>query len=297
MALRNNQFSFFKGYQKDDQRRAAFNQLAEKTFPITFEVWYKSGFWNEKYIPYTLFDGSKAIANVSANIMDFNVLGERKRFIQLGTVMTDVDYRNKGLSRFLMEKVLEEWNGKCDFVYLYANSTVLDFYPKLGFAPVKEYEYFKSVKSAGSSTFVKLNMDEQTNRDTLHDYVRNTKIFGKLSMQENADLVLFYCITSMKNRVYYSKPLDVIVIAKFNNEQLHLLDVFSKVDVSLDDVISSLIDEKVKTVSLGFTPKDCTSFEMRKIDEVEKDEVLFIQNSRTALFDENELMFPLLSHA
>src|SRR5579864_3812539 len=102
---RMNDYTFFKGYQKNDQLRAAFNRLAEKTFKITFEVWYKAGFWNEKYIPYTLFDKDRAIANVSVNIMDFNTLGKHKRYIQLGTVMTDEDYRNKGLSRFLMEKV------------------------------------------------------------------------------------------------------------------------------------------------------------------------------------------------
>ena len=291
------EYTFFKGYQKNDKLRVSFNELAEKTFPISFEVWYKAGYWNEKYIPYTLFDGNKAIANISVNIMDFNVFGERKRYIQLGTVMTDENYRNKGLSRHLMEKVLQDWNSKCDFIYLYANSTVLNFYPKLGFTPVKEYEFFKSVKKSGPSTFVKLNMDEQSNRDKLHDYAKNTKSIGELSMQENADLVLFYCITVFKDGVYYSELLDVIVVAMFNNDQLHLLDVYSKKDASLNDIIDSLCDDKIKTVLLGFTPKNCSSFEIRQINEELKDDVLFVQNDKSSLFDENKLMFPLLSHA
>lgn len=297
MSQRISEYSFFKAYQKDDQRRAAFNRLAEKTFNISFEVWYKSGYWKEKYIPYTLFDGEKAIANVSANIMDFNVFGEGKRFIQLGTVMTDEAYRNKGLSRFLMEKVLEDWKGKCDFIYLYANSTVLNFYPKLGFSPVKEFEFFKKVKKSTPSEFEKLNMNDQVNRDKLYDYAKNTKVFGKLSMQQNADLVMFYCITIFKENVFYLLSYEAIVIAKINNNQLHILDIFSKDEINLEQVINSLCDKDTEAVLLGFTPKDCSSYQVREIDEKLKDEVLFIQDGKTALFDENKLMFPLLSHA
>lgn len=295
--LKEKNYTFLIGYQKEKKYSDAFNELAKKIFSISFEEWYKSGYLNEKYIPYTIFVKDKAIANVSANIMDFNTFGKQKRYIQLGTIMTDQNYRNQGLSRILMEKVLEDWNSKCDFVYLFANSTVLNFYPKLGFTPVKEYEYFKNIIKPTQNKFEKLNMDNQANRDKLYDYIKNTKIFSKLSMQENADLVMFYCITILKNYVYYSKSLDVISIAKFNNEQLHLLDVFSKTLINLDEIIYSLSDTNINSVLLGFTPRDCSSYEVREINELLKDDVLFIQTSKTKLFDENKLMFPLLSHA
>ena len=111
------------GYQKDDNRRKAFNQLVAKTFPCSFEPWYEGRYWNDKYIPYTLFDGENAVANVSVNKMNFVVMGEPKFYIQIGTVMTDDAYKNQGLSRFLMEYVLVEWETRCDLVYLYANKT------------------------------------------------------------------------------------------------------------------------------------------------------------------------------
>ena len=105
--LKDKEYSFLIGYQKHKQYRNAFNNLAKIIFPISFEEWFQSGYWNEKYIPYTLFDEDKAVANISVNIMDFSVFGEQKRFIQIGAVMTDENYRNNGLSRFLMEKVLD----------------------------------------------------------------------------------------------------------------------------------------------------------------------------------------------
>jgi predicted N-acetyltransferase YhbS len=291
------ELSFFKGYQQDEQKRAAFNALSVKTFDLSFEEWYQSGYWRDKYIPYTLFDGEQAVANVSVNIMHFSILGLRQRAIQIGTVMTEEAYRNQGLSRSLMEKVFEDWKADNHLIYLFANSTVWGFYPKLGFKSVKEYQYQRTITPTTHANFVKLDMNNKENREKLHDYAQNTYPLGKISMQENADLVMFYGITVYKNNVFYLPELDTIAIAEINERQLHLLDVFSKKEQNLDHVIHALSDETIDTIQLGFVPKDCSSYKIIPIDEKEKDEMLFVETDKTALFDENHLMFPLLSHA
>lgn len=291
------ELTFFKGYQQDEKKRAAFNALSVKTFDLSFEEWYQSGYWRDKYIPYTLFDGEQAIANVSVNIMDFSIFGHSQRAIQIGTVMTDEAYRNQGLSRKLMGKVFEDWKADSHLIYLFANSTVWGFYPKLGFKSVKEYQYQRTITPTTHANFVKLDMDNKENREILHDYAQNTCPLGKISMQENADLVMFYGITVYKDSIFYLPELDAIAIAEINGKQLHLLDVFSKKEQNLDDVIHALSDETIDTVRLGFVPKDCSSYEIIPIDEKEKDEMLFVETGKTALFDENQLMFPLLSHA
>lgn len=295
ITLNNKEYTFLIGYQKEDKYRAELNNLAKKTFGISFEDWYQSGYWNEKYIPYTLFDGEMAVANVSVNIMNFYVLGQQQQYVQIGTVMTEEAYKNKGLSRFLMEKVLSEWNQKCNFIYLYANPSALELYPKFGFVKVKEYSFFKRVESHIKSTnFYKLDMDMQSNRDMLYDYAKNTQGFGALFMKENADLVMFSCAQFLKDNVYYIRSLDIIVVAKFNNNQLHLLDVFGKVPVGLDEIIYSLCDSNINEVLLGFTPKESTPYEIK---EDIGDDVLFIQKDKDKIFVENKVMFPVLSHA
>ncbi len=293
--LNNHEYTLLIGYQKDDDYRSAFNQLAVKTFDLSFESWYQSGYWRDKYIPYTLFDGENAVANSSINIMDFNTLGEKKRYIQIGTVMTDIDYRNRGLNKFILEKIREEWNKKCHFIYLFANNTVLNFYPKFGFSRAKEYQYFKKIDSRVIKTDLEqLNMDMQINRDKLYDYAKHSVAFSSLSMNENADLVLFYCITAMKDCVFYSNSLDVVAVAKIDNHELKLLDVFSKNEVKLDEVIKSFFHYQIDKVILGFTPKDTSTYES---EEISNDDALFIQEGKTQLFEENKVMFPLLSHA
>ena len=53
--------------------------------------------------------------------------------------MTEQEYRHQGLSRVLPERVLTEWQSKCDLIYLFVNDEVLDFYPKFVFRPIVEY--------------------------------------------------------------------------------------------------------------------------------------------------------------
>lgn len=48
--------------------------------------------------------------------------------------------------------------------------------------------FFKKVEKISSSSAIeKLNMDLQANRDILYDYAKNTTIFSKIAMYENAD--------------------------------------------------------------------------------------------------------------
>ena len=67
--------------------------------------------------------------------------GPIKNYIQLGTVMTAPPCRKQGLSRFLMEEIKKDWEGRCDGMYLFANDTVLDFYPKFGFSRQEPVSY------------------------------------------------------------------------------------------------------------------------------------------------------------
>lgn len=296
ITLSNVEYTLLTDYRKQDKYRIALNALVKSIFGISFEDWYQSGYWNEKYIPYTLFDQDKAVANASINIMDFNVFGKRQRYIQIGTVLTDEKYRGKNLSRFLMNTIMDEWSQKCDLIYLFANKSALGMYPKFGFDPVEEYEYFKPIeKNRSGEKFEKLNMDIQSNKDKLYFYAKNSIGFGKFFMQENADLVMFYCASPfMKENVFYIKSLDVIAIATFNDNQLHLLDVFGQTDVDLDKIIYSLANSSIDEVRLGFTPTNPVSYKARIFSG---DDTLFIQQNKTNLFDKNKIMFPVLSHA
>jgi predicted GNAT family acetyltransferase len=54
--------------------------------------------------------------------------GKEYQAIQIGTVMTHPDYRKKGLAKKLIEHITAIYEKQSDFIYLFANKTVLDFY-------------------------------------------------------------------------------------------------------------------------------------------------------------------------
>ncbi|WP_158555902.1 GNAT family N-acetyltransferase [Peribacillus glennii] len=129
---------FVKNYKNVEILRHSFNGLAGEIFGIGFESWYLSGFCTDKYKPFSFADGKRIVANVSVNELDLIMNGESKRAIQIGTVMTHRDYRNQGLSQELINRILTEYKNKHDIMYLFANHSVLDFYPKFGFHAVEE---------------------------------------------------------------------------------------------------------------------------------------------------------------
>lgn len=283
-------------YKDDAKLRSSFNSLTEKTYGFNFEQWYEDGYWGDKYIPYSLLDGDKVVSNVSVSIIDFLILEEQKRYIQIGTVMTDEDYRGQGLCRALMELILKEWEDKCDLIYLFANDSVLDFYPKFGFEICDEYQYsLNKTKEDKPEKIRKMNMDNDSDREIIYNMACNTISFSKASMKNNTSLIMFYCTYFMKDNIYYLENYDTVVICEFNEDILYLQEVLSMKEVKLDNIINATMNEKTKKVVLGFTPKDISSYEKTLVNE--EDTTLFIKIGKDNPFKTGGLMFPVLSHA
>jgi GNAT superfamily N-acetyltransferase len=296
------EYLYLKGYQEHNKYRQAFNKLSNDVFELSFEDWYKLGYWNDMYIPYTLFYKDEAVANVSVNVLDFKTPEGFKHCVQIGTVMTKNKFRGLGLSRFLMEQVLQEWDSKCDLIYLYANKSVLDLYPKFGFNHVKEYSYFIEEKNkpkiVTANKVKKLDMGLEANRTFVCEFIQSSVDYSSVSMSNNSDLVMFYCSFIMKNNIYHLKDLDTVIVAIVDNGTINLLGVFSKENKGLKKIINFLMESNIgkgiREVTLRFTPKNIDSFQKR---ENIGDDFLFIQKNRTKMFEDNSIMFPVLSHA
>lgn len=283
------------GNGEDDSYRGSFNALTEKTFGFSFENWYAGGYWKGKYIPYSLMDGDKVVSNVSANLMDLEVFGEKKKYIQLGTVMTDEAYKKQGLCRVLMEKVLADYKDKSDLIYLFANDSAVDFYPKFGFTKIDQYVCTKSINKIGNGgVFKKLNMEDMDDRNLVYNKAKAAFPIAQVSMCNNGELAMFYCNGFMKNSLYYVPDYNAVVVADFDKDELKLFDIFCEEEVSVDDIINCLADENMKKVHLYFTPKETASYEIKPI---EWEDTLFVLGKDKALFEGKEFMFSELSHA
>jgi GNAT superfamily N-acetyltransferase len=286
-----------KNYRDDKQLRNSFNQLAMDTFGIEFETWYRHGYWTEKYQPYSFIDHGRVAANVSVNLMDLVINGVKSKAIQIGTVMTHPDYRNKGLSRKLMEIVLEDFK-EADVFYLFANQSVLEYYPKFDFYSMEEVQFsmeFDGALVAAHSNIRKLDGRQKEDLAFIYSLAANrmpvSKVFATAGTEE---LLMFYCSMVFSHALYYLEKEKALVIFEKDEDTLHLYDIVSQEDIDILTIIRRIAASSTKKVVFHFHPDD------RKLPLVKEpyrsDTVLFIKNMRDVKWT-NELRHPLISQA
>ncbi|MBS7600621.1 MULTISPECIES: GNAT family N-acetyltransferase [Pseudomonas] len=295
LSLAGQQFSLLEHFKDDTRLRASFNALTHQTFEFDFEQWYQDGYWGEGYQPCALAHDGRIVANISVNLMHFDVRGERKRCIQLGTVMVAPEYQGKGLSRVLLERVLDRWRGQCDLLYLFANDTVLDYYPKFGFERVLEHQYSVALTpSAQPCSFHKVDMDDLLERQRFIHAVDCAVPAARLAMCSNHDQTMFYCTSFFKECVHYSAALQAYVVMEVADGVMTLYDVFARQALDLQTLIAQLCTPQTTRVVLGFAPLDVSGFEAQPL---ESDDSLFVLGQAGRFIEDARLMFALLSHA
>lgn len=113
-------------------------------------------------------------------------------------------------------------------------------------------------------------------------------------MQNNEGLLLFYFADFIKNCVYYSKNHDAICIAMQEENTLLCFDIFCSRDVCMKKVLAEVAMPGTQSVTFGFTPKETESCECAQI---KGEDTLFVLSGKENIFESNQVIFPLLSHA
>ena len=263
-----------KNIRDDAGLRSSFNRLAEKTFELNFENWYQNGYWKDNYIPYAAVREGQVVANVSVNPMAFSENGVTRHYIQLGTVMTDPAFRGQGLCRLLMEAVEKDWADRAEAIYLFANDTVLDFYPRFGFRRVPESRFFAPLSTcmplsacAPLSAFapeafgsvskspdttpvpgtvpdkpaVLVPMTDPANRAALERAILSGVPQGSFDMAGNPGLILFYASQFLTENVWYLPACDAWVIAEEEGDTLLLDAIFAPRPVDPKEAAAALL--------------------------------------------------------
>ncbi len=295
ITIQGEEYFLIRNYKENEKYRHGLNRLTRKTYGFDFEKWYHAGYWKERYIPYSLLHKEQVVANVSVSRMDYLLDGERKHCLQIGTVMTDEAYRGKGLSRALMEEILKEYEGQQELIYLYANDSVLNFYPKYGFTRSQEYIHSGQFRKTGSlHPYRKLDMNSKEDVELLNRLVTNTRPVSRITMIDNPGLAMFYLTQFLMENIYYFEELDLAAVAEFDEGNMLLIDVFSREDFKLEEIICSLMEQGSMKVSLGFTPPDVSGYDCNPL--VEDNSAFFVKGKAAADFP-GKGRFPLLSHA
>jgi len=278
---------------EEEFTRNSYFQLSKNIYKLKYEKWYQSGYMDNRYKPYLIMHEDTAVSSVAVCINDINWQGQRKRYVQISTVMTLPEYRNRGLSRYLMERVLSDWVDKCDAVYLLSNDSVADFYPKFGFDEYKEFQYSKPILKV-PGTYRKLDIENPEDWDLIiKSYIRGNP-FSLLKV-DNLSQFVFHCIQFRTNDIYYIEQYDAVAVVRHDNNSLICYDIFADVNFELDDILGVFANDNKEQVCLGFTPELKAGYLIEESQE--EDNHLFVLKGKENIFKDNNVIFPMLSRA
>jgi len=207
--------------------------------------------------------------------------------------MTHPDCRNRGYIRAIMAEV-EQDLADADGVYLFANDSVLDFYPKFGFQADREYLYSKTVAQSGKCTVEQVSMAVPENRERLAAAMAASTFQTGCTMVGNPELIFFYVAQFMQENVYFWEEKNVWIIAEPEDGALVLHNVFAPENLSPGAVIAAF-GADIREVTLGFAPADKTDWNCRELQEA--DTTFFTRGEAFREFKEKKLRIPSLAHA
>jgi len=281
-----------ENYRNNENLRNEYYNIISKIFPgISFQDWYSKGFWTDKYIPFSIIESGKIISTASAALMNVLIDDKKYKAIQLGAVGTLSEYRNQGLSSHLLNYIINKYKSKIDFFFLYANETVLDFYPKFGFRSVKEYKFVnESVLPEPNYSARKLNIKVDSDYLLIKDLISNRQILTKrFGAEDYGFITMWHVLNLYPDNLYYLDKENIVIIKKENKNTLHILDVIFCTAFDFQSALPKIIESNsIKFINYNFPP-DQLNYSYNKILSVDTE--LFILGN--VEFGNNPFRFPL----
>lgn len=263
-----------KNYHNDGILRKSLSSLATAHFGLDFERLYQAGYWGEPFGCYGIKEGDDIVANVCFHLFDYEKDHHRYRAMQIGTVMTREDYRHKGLAAQLMHQVMDDH--PVDVVYLFANESVLNFYPKFNFQSVPYLKYISQVTSEYKLGKKGRKLDIESDRAQIDDIIKRRIKNSKNEYVYFDDYIkMFYLMYAYSDCIYLHE--DALVICEKEGDVLRVYDCMMTTEQSMYELIGPYT-EGVKKIYYDFeAPVDgLESYE-------DKDSKLFIKTTIDAL--------------
>lgn len=284
-------------YSADDSTREKLYPLFDKVFGIETGIlkdFHARGFWNRAYTPYTFFNGDEAVANVSMFAMPLLIEGKRIKGAGIQSVMTDPDYRGRGLMKQLFQLMLTDLDKQSEVSFLFTDKP--DLYTPFGFRILQEHYFtgaFSSDAEKKGDPFRKLiffNRDDaEILRDLFQTRVPLSHQFFPLSYESSFYLNMYN--PHFGEKLYYSKELETVIVAEINGDALRLYDIIGRKRPELNKIANRIM-EPFSRVELYFQPDllGCHDIEAKAFSSGNK---LMVRGNFSLETTGNSIKFPL----
>ena len=227
-----------------------FDDLIQEVFGFSFVPWFERKLWGCNYESYSVIEDGKMLSNVCIFKSELLINGEKTPAIQFGAVATRKNARGRGLSRYLIEHVLSLYPDT--LAYLFANQSVIDFYPQFGFRQIQTYKPEIAFFIDNSHvTAIKCGLDDTI----IQEAISNRNVYSNLVDCVNSQSIqMFHLIMSYPNDIYYLPHCKAIVVAVKKDERLFIADIIAGQPTTFDELAAELPFTGICTVEFGFCP-------------------------------------------
>ncbi|MCO5732692.1 GNAT family N-acetyltransferase [Rhizobium sp. SSA_523] len=225
-----------------------------------FPRWARVGGWGDRYEVVALTEGDKICATIGVTVME-GWLGRRQPMpvFQLGAVATRPQDRGRGLARRLLEHVLAEADRHGTPVLLFANPSVVDFYPRFGFRRLIPDRLFLQLRP-GPET--KNAIGRRFDPETLQDRAllamwcdRADAHGGILAVRPDASILLWHLMNT--NVTAYVLPKERgLAFVEVTDRGVMLCDCLSRDGMGHHGLLQALAAPYGGRIELGFVPDD-----------------------------------------
>jgi len=239
----------------DREWQEAFIEFVPRVFPISFGRWTAYGGWDDTYRAFALADGERIVASASLARMDLVLHGKPVRGWQLGAVGTVPAYRRRGLQRSIMQRLLAQCPAE-DLIFLFANDSVLEFYPRFGFQRRRESLFGAEHHAAPSGTPLRtLDASNADDRALLLRIAAEaqpiTSLFGA---RDYGRTLLWYLCNFRGDHMRYVAEHDSIIVSTQVGDTLYVYDILTRAAFDLAGQLPRLIEAPIERLEFAFTP-------------------------------------------
>lgn len=214
----------------DNKRLAdSFFRVQETVFRGLGLAWAnEQGLLQPHVIPFALLDDKdEAISILNATRMTVQCREGSFQAVQLGTVATLPEHRGKGFAAQLQDYVQRYFANEVDFQFLFANETVLKFYPKFGFSPMEQKSFRRPIKNSVNPVFSPLSLHEAGVRLLKELLARRAPISKVLDVNDARWLAEFYCRKHFSEMLWVDQQREMILVAGLSGSVLEVHDLIT----------------------------------------------------------------------
>ena len=243
-----------------------------------WRLWRDRGGWTENYEVFALVDGDRIVSTVGRTRMRLVIHGETQTGYQLGAVATLAQYRRRGFARQLLDWVVEGVDEPGQPIILFANRSVIDFYPRFGFRRIPQLRFTAPVSIMPAGTRARrCDPASAADRSILADLCARARPTGSPLTARDYFPVLLWHLSCRPLVALWLPAFDAAVVAVADGDRLVVHDLIASQPFDLHLVLPALVAHPVTELEFCFNPGDWCAANRSELDDT--DEPLFARGA------------------